>query len=80
MKFSECVKHFNGSENFKELEGMNTFDSLKSQIRKREGNDYLQALNCYITNFENIIFNKRERKTKEEKLLGKGNIEWNINW
>ena len=75
LKFSECLKHFNGSENFKELEGMNTFDSLKSQIRKREGNDYLQALNCYITNFENIIFNKRERKTKEEKLLGKGNIE-----
>ena len=69
MKFSECLKHFNGSKNFKELEGMNTFDSLKSRIRKNEGDDYLLNLNFYISNFEKQINNKRERKTKKEKLL-----------
>ena len=68
LKFSECLKHFNGSKNFEELEGMNTFDSLKGQNRKKEGHDYLQKLNCYITNFEKIILNKRERKAQEEKL------------
>ena len=69
LKFSECLKHFNGSKNFKELEGMNTFDSLKSRIRKNEGDDYLLNLNFYISNFEKQINNKRERKTKKEKLL-----------
>ena len=48
---------------------MNTFDSLKSRIRKNEGDDYLLNLNFYISNFENQINNKRERKTKKEKLL-----------
>ena len=51
------------------LEGMNTFDSLKSRIRKNEGDDYLLNLNFYISNFEKQINNKRERKTKKEKLL-----------
>ena len=69
LKFSECLKHFNGSGNFKELEGMNTFDSLKSGIRKKEGDQYLHALNYYIINFEKHINNKRERKTKKDKLL-----------
>ena len=69
LKFSECLKHFNGSKNFKELEGMNTFDSLKSRIRKKEGDDYLHNLNYYISNFEEQVNNKRERKTKKEKLL-----------
>ena len=69
LKFSECLKHFNGNGNFKELEGMNTFDSLKSGIRKKEGDQYLHSLNYYIINFEKHINNKRERKTKKEKLL-----------
>ena len=65
LKFSECLKHFNGSKNFKELEGMNTFDSLKSEIRKKEGDHYLLNLNYYINNFEKQINNKRERKVKK---------------
>lgn len=48
---------------------MNTFDSLKSGIRKKEGDQYLHSLNYYIINFEKHINNKRERKTKKEKLL-----------
>ena len=80
MKFSECLKHFNGSKNFKELEGMNTFDSLKSRIRKKEGDDYLHNLNYYISNFEEQVNNKRERKRKKREIIGRKNIEWNINY
>ena len=48
---------------------MNTFDSLKSGIRKKEGDHYLLNLNYYINNFEKQINNKRERKVKKQKLL-----------
>ena len=75
LKFSECLKHFSGSNNLKDLEGMTTFDSLKSEIRKKEGDDYLETLNYYITNFEVLINKKRVRKAKEKKFLEKKNIE-----
>ena len=62
LKFIDCLKHFRGSQYFPELEGLESFDSIKKQYE--EDKDYLDSLNYYIMNFEVIINNKRIRKKK----------------
>ena len=62
LTFSDCIKHFRGSQIIEELEGMKGFDDIKSEI----GNDeyYLKQVEYYIMNYEDIIRNKKERKKK----------------
>ena len=66
LKFIDCLKHFRGSQHFKELEGLEGFDSIKEKYE--DDIDYLHSLNYYIMNYEVIINNKRTRKKKIDNV------------
>ena len=57
------MKHFRGDYNISELEGLNGLD----EIKKKYGNDsdYLNLLNYYFLNFEDIT-NKKRTNIKRE--------------
>ena len=59
LKFIDCLRHFRGSENYYYLNGLTTFDEIKYEFES--DNDYLDVLTKYVSNYENIIKNKRER-------------------
>ena len=59
LKFIDCLRHFRGSENYYYLNGLTTFDEIKYEFEN--DNDYVKVLTKYISNYENIIGNKRER-------------------
>jgi len=63
LTFLECLKHFRGDYNISELEGLNGLD----EIKKKYGNDsdYLNLLNYYFLNFEDIT-NKKRTNIKRE--------------
>ena len=67
LTFSDCLKHFRGSQVIEELEGMKGFENIKSEIENDE--DYLKIIEYYIMNYEDIINNKRERKTKKKQFM-----------
>ena len=66
LKFSESLAHFNGSRYIEELEGMNTFAKIKDDLN--EDQEFLDELEHYITNFEEIINSKKERTSKKINL------------
>ena len=66
LKFLECLAHFNGSRYIEELEGMNTFAKIKDDLN--EDQEFLDELEHYITNFEEIINSKKERTSKKINL------------
>ena len=66
ITFVDGLKHFRGSIKIIELEGMNGFDNIKSKYE--DDSDYLKSLEYYIMHYEEIMNNKRTRKTnKKEK-------------
>ena len=65
LKISDYLAHFNGSEKFKELEGMKTFEDIKDELQESE--EYLKGLKNHIINFVKIINNKRERTSAKSK-------------
>ena len=71
LTFLDCLKHFRGSEQIKELIGLKTFDSIKTDFEDDE--DYLKTLHYHIMNFENIINNKRAKKRHKKDINEKDN-------
>ena len=66
LTFSDCLKHFRGSQIKEELEGLKGFDNINSEFENDE--DYLKIIKYYIMNYEDIIRNKRARKIKKNSL------------
>ena len=70
ITFIQCLKHFINQEHIKELEGMNCFNDIKNEILKKfrkDGNEYIETLECYLNDYEEIIKNKKPRKSKKQK-------------
>ena len=67
--FVDCLKHFRGSQTIEELEGLDSFENIKTKYE--DDKDYLKSLENCITNYENIINNKRARIRKENKKAKK---------
>ena len=65
ITFIDCLKHFIESKKIEELEGLDTFEKVKTKFKDEE--DYLKCLSYYIMNYEDIINNKRARIRKENK-------------
>ena len=63
--FVECLKHFRGSQKIEELEGMKKFNDIKSKYE--DDKEYLSYLEYNIMNYEEIINNKRTRKSKKKE-------------
>ena len=72
VKLKDCFEHFSGNKVINELEGMELFNEI-SEItseyleKYEDGKDYIQQLEYYLKNFENIIKNKRARKERSKK-------------
>jgi hypothetical protein len=66
LTFSDCLKHFRGSQIKEELEGLKGFDNINSEFGNDE--DYIKIIKYYIMNYEDIIRNKRARKIKKNSL------------
>ena len=65
ITFIECVQHFRGSINIKELNGMKCFNEVKEQFS--DDNEYVEILSYYIMNYEKIINRKKGRGEKKQK-------------
>ena len=65
ITFLECVQHFRGSINIKELNGMKCFNEVKEQFS--DENEYVEILSYYIMNYEKIINRKKGRGEKGQK-------------
>ena len=72
VKLKDCFEHFSGNKVINELEGMELFNEI-SEItseyleKYEDGKDYIQQLEYYLKNYENIIKNKRSRKESTKK-------------
>ena len=65
LTFLDCLSHFRGTKNFKELDGLKPFSDYLNKHRADE--DYNKQLEYYLNNFEEKIDNKRSRKSKKDK-------------
>ena len=63
LTFLECLKHFRGDYNISELEGLSGLDEIKKKYKNDI--DYLNLLNYYFLNFEDIT-NKKRTNIKRE--------------
>ena len=68
LNFMQCLNHFSGANFINELKGLKCFNQIKTDILqqyKEDGEEYIKALDYYFNNFEEIINNKRSRKSRK---------------
>ena len=63
ITFIDCLEHFIGIKKVEELEGLDTFENIKTKYE--DDADYLKSLKFCIMNYEKIINNKRTRIRKQ---------------
>ena len=68
LKFIDCLNHFCGKKYIDILNGLNCFKDIKEEIlyKYEDGAEYCKNLEFYMNNFQDIINNKRGRKSKEK--------------
>ena len=64
LTFFDVLKHFRGSQEIEELNGLNKMNSFRKEFENDI--DYLKALEYYIINYETIINIKKARKRNEK--------------
>jgi hypothetical protein len=62
LTFFQCLKHFRGTQNIEELEGLKKFDKIKAQFSNDK--QYEEKLSSYLMNYEDIINGKKSRKSR----------------
>ena len=68
LNFLQCLRHFIGVCTIDELEGLKSFDQIKNELLIRYPNDgmeYIEHLDYYLKNFEEIIYKKKARKPRK---------------
>ena len=66
LTFFECLEHFRGTKQIKELNNMTKYEDVCKGFEQDE--DYLYSFKYYIDNYETIMENKKPReKTKKKK-------------
>ena len=68
LTFLQCLKHFRGEETIQELEGMKLFNDIKYELNKDDDDDdnYIRTVEIYINTYEDIIYRKKNRKSRKE--------------
>ena len=61
----DALKHFRGTHKTEELNGLTGVDSIRQEYKNEP--EYLQNLEYYIFNYEEIINKKRARKKRKQK-------------
>ena len=67
LRFIDVLKHFRGSEEIDVLNGLKKFNSIKAEFESDK--DYLNLLDYYIMNYENIINNKNSKKERKTSFF-----------
>lgn len=62
LTFLDCLKHFRGSKTIPILDGIKSFEQFK--VKFINDNNYLDSLDYYVMNYENVIMNKNSRKPR----------------
>ena len=66
VTFLDCLKCFLDDENnLEELNGFKKMSDIKDSLIEQYGKNYVEMLEHYLNNFENIINNKKGRKAKK---------------
>ena len=65
LTFFECLEHFRGTKKNPELNGIKNFEQFKEQFKNDK--EYINLLDYYVMNYEIITFNKKPRKSKDNK-------------
>lgn len=65
LNFIQCLEHYRGTKNYEELKGMRVFNDEKKIFMDDE--NYVEALDYYLKNYENILKNKKSRNPKKIK-------------
>ena len=66
LTFTQCLRHFRKTEYIEELQGLKGIDYVKQKYENEP--DYLDTLNFYIFNYEEITINKRHRNRKKKEI------------
>ena len=66
LSFLDCLKHIRGSEEIKELIGLEGLDSIKKEYE--DDKDYVDLLDRYFKEFESNLYKKRIRKPKKKDI------------
>lgn len=64
LTFLQCLEHYCSTKNYEELNEMRVFNDEKKNM---EDKDYVENLDYYLKNYEEIIKGKKSRKSKERK-------------
>ena len=68
LNFLQCLRHFIGVCTIDELEGLKSFDQIKNDLLikyPKDGMEYIEFLDYYFKNFEEIINKKIARKPRK---------------
>ena len=65
LTFLDALKHFRGTHKTEELDGLTGMDSIRKEYKNNP--DFLQNLEYYIFNYENIVNRKRARMKRKQK-------------
>ena len=68
LTFLDCLKHFRGSENVEELEGINNLEDYINDKRKFNDEEYCTIFKYFINNYETIIKEKNQELEIKKKL------------
>ena len=66
LTFTQCLRHFRKTEYIEVLQGLKGIDYVKEKYENEP--DYLDTLNFYIFNYEEITINKRHRNRKKKEI------------
>ena len=66
LTFSDCLKHFRGSENVEELEGINNLEDYIKDKKKSNDEEYCTIFKYFVNNYETIIKEKKSRNRTEK--------------
>ena len=71
LTFIECVDHFIGNKEIKELNGLTLFSELKEQIlnkNEKDGESYYKNLEFFLKEFEKKINNAKSKNRKAKSI------------
>ena len=73
ITFLQCLKYFNGTEHYEELEGFQQFNDIKHKY----ANDpkYLFELEAHLNNYDKIINEKLNKKNHKKLFNTKNQIK-----
>lgn len=68
IKFIQCIEQFSGKNNYTELHDLKKFDDIKNKFEEYDDEpEYIDKLEQYLKNFEDIIKSKKGKKNKSLK-------------